>query len=250
MKPSQPAPRAASDSATRGAAKSSANPNPAAPLRKPHWWRRVSLVSTLLLLGLLGFVYFSTRSVPAWYHPAAIDTARLSDDKRDLTNLLDAIGGALNGERTAEIVLDEAQLNRWLAARNEMPLPAEWSYDVNGIEKPQINLLGDGNLRVAATVQRGSSDYVLACLVHLDLVEGRLQLTPTDVTLGGLSLPRIVLDWATKQAAARAPGKQVLDLSHGVELPARGTWPNGKRRFSLAAIEVSPGQIKLQLKPE
>lgn len=224
-------------------------PDEKPPRKKRKLWRTLSLISASFSILLLAYVFFSVRSVPGWYVPPTLDHAKLNDDKRDLTNMLDAIGGALNRGKTADLELNEGQLNRWLAARDEMPLPAEWSYEFPDIHGPQINLLDGDRIRLSGAVERGGRSYVFSFVVHLAVDGERLRITPVDVRIGSLGIPRFLLSWVSQRARAGGAGRDAIDLSQAVDTSAAGVWPNGRRPFQMEHLEVSVGRIKLQLRP-
>lgn len=110
------------------------------------------LVVMLLALGVTLFLLATAR--PRWYQPAAVDETRLAADKRELAEVLDAISVELNAGRPAVVVLDEAQVNRWLVAADSVApewltprLPPEWQDAALAFHK--------GAVRLGATVRRG-----------------------------------------------------------------------------------------------
>lgn len=212
----------------------------------------LSLGSTLVLLIILGC---AVTCRPSWYQPGAIDVARLEDDKRDLVRLLDGVGDALNQSLPIDIELDEAQVNRWIAARRELPLdledPAVAAFaDVLGqLESPCVRFLGDDRIRLGAMVEYAGFRTVAAASLKLVLEDGRVRIAPDGVSAGVLPLPARALLRRVDEAVAGQGGAGPVFRDGAAEAPDHGRWPNGKRPFRVARLSVVSGRLQARLVP-
>lgn len=183
---------------------------------------------------------------PTWYQPPAIDRGRLHDDKRDLVGLLDEIGAALNEGRSIRFKLDEHQLNRWLAARNELWPDA--NPDFGPITQPQITLL-DNAARVAATLSAGSFRAVVSLEGHVQIDGDAITLRLNRPRVGVLPVPHAAsTGWLNALPSAASVPEKAL---HGGQfvLANDWVWPNGKRRFRVARLDIQAGSAEVVLEP-
>ncbi len=209
-------------------------------------WRTVALAAAaILVVVILGLGLAATRR-PAWYQPAPVDQTRLRDDKRDLVGLLDGIGAALNERRGIGFRLDEAQVNRWLAARAEM-----WpdsAIDLGPLRDPQISFQGD-RIRAAALIENGDLRAVVSLTCRVQVSDERVVIEWESARLGALPVPR---SWLSRWITSAGSGGRVVRQADG-----RGTvafendwiWPNGKRRYRLSTLRITDGAADVSLEP-
>ena len=195
---------------------------------------------------------------PSWYQPPRIDYARLQDDKRAQLRIENEVSAALNAGRAAEIVLEESQVNRWIAARDEL-----WPGQVPSLEpfqRPQLTFLGDGRVRLAALVERAGVAVVLSATFRVALKEGNLLVEWDAVHAGLLPAPATLIEDAARKivrylrlrdGAADGDGTLPDEAARAghVTLPAEATWPNGRRRFRVTQVAIEPGSARIRLEP-
>jgi hypothetical protein len=212
--------------------------------------RRLRLVLVLLLLlalALLLYVAAALTCQPAWYQPHSIDYRRLEDDKRAQHRLENRISAALNDSRPVEFVLDQDQLNRWIAARDEL-----WPGEVPSLapfSRPQIMLEEGNRLRLAALVEHAGTRVVLSAVFRIDLQGETLVVRWGSVRAGALPTPGALLEDAARKLADRLalPDHAVGD--DRITLPSAGRWPNGKRRFRVTGFAIGAGELRVRLEP-
>ncbi|RMF75796.1 MAG: hypothetical protein D6744_13050 [Planctomycetota bacterium] len=184
---------------------------------------------------------------PGWYQPAVVDYARLDSDNRALVNLLDRIGVELNGGRALELRLEQDQINRWIAARDEWP-EAVGRVDLGDLRSPQVLLLSGNRARLAAMVERGGFGVVLSCDVRFELDGEKLLIYWEQFRAGLLPAPRALIEEALSRSA-RSSALRAAAESGRLSLPNRWVWPNGKPEFVFRAIEISDGTARIELTP-
>jgi hypothetical protein len=184
---------------------------------------------------------------PAWYQPLSIDYDRLEDDKRAQHQLENKISAALNDNRPVEFTLDQAQLDRWIAARDEL-----WPTEVPSIEPfscPQV-VFEDGNrVRLAAQVEHANMRVVLSAVFQADLQEDALVVTWNSVRAGVLPTPGTPLKDAVRRLAGHLSLPDHAVANDCITLPSGGLWPNGKRRFRIAEVAITAGKLHVRLEP-
>jgi hypothetical protein len=185
---------------------------------------------------------------PGWYRPISIDVARLESDRDDLVRLGSDISDQLNHDDSIEFVLDEEQLNRLLVGRAEIwPDAGQW--ELEGVRDPVIDMLEDG-LRIGATTEAGGVRVVVSCVIRVEIDGDVIRLRCGSAGVGALPLParslsRILLDRLRRSgvlpAGAIEGGTVVLDNDW--------VWPNGKRRYRVAAVTFSESNVRVRLEP-
>ncbi|TWT41134.1 hypothetical protein RAS1_38270 [Phycisphaerae bacterium RAS1] len=225
-------------------------PRPAAPAREkraaPHRHRRVFLVASIVLalaaIGAAGAMAWR----PAWYAASPVDRARLESDKRDLAALVSNISDALNAGRPAEISLDRAQLNRWLAARRELWPDAELP---GWLSEPCVALEQPNRVQVGGLLRLGVLAAVLSVEFSVRADAAYLYINPTDAAVG--SLP-ITTGWALTEVVARGEGQLqriTLDGRPGVKVLNEWVWPNGKVPFCIENLRITADRLSARLVP-
>jgi hypothetical protein len=204
------------------------------------------LPSVVAGIGLCGCLLAGTAFCrPSWYTPSSVDFSRLESDKRSLLTIVDAIGEGLNGRQVVDLVLDEAQLNRWIAARQQIWPGADFLPP--GLERPQIMLLDAGCVHVATLVHVGAVRLVLTLRLRLDQRDSDLDVEIQEARLGLLPLPaRWAARWLPDTVLPRNVGRSP---SGGVSVPNRWIWQNGKRPFRIDALMISRARLSVRIAP-
>jgi hypothetical protein len=220
-------------------------PDPPGARRRMGWRKRVLLSSASVLVLLAGFGLAVTRR-PAWYHPAPIDRERLRADKAGLVGLEDEISAAVNRGQEIRFRLDEAQINRWLAARAEMW--PEWLIDLGSFQDPQVSL-GEGEIRIGATAIKGGLRTVVTLTCRVDVQADRVTVEHGGLRLGAIPVPNALISDLVRQVSANSEGTIQADKPGTVALENDWVWPNGKRRCRLRELNVSNGIAEVVLEP-
>jgi hypothetical protein len=220
---------------------------PRAPLPRRRRLRQLLVLVPLVALVMLLYAGAALTCQPAWYQPLSIDYERLEDDKRAQHRLENKISAALNENRPVEFTLEQAQLNRWIAARDEL-----WPTEVPSIEpfsRPLV-MLEDGNrLRLAALVEHWGTRVVLSTVFHVDLQERRLVVTWDSIRAGALPTPQKLLEKAAGKLAGQLDLPEHAVGDDRITLPSEGIWPNGKRPFRITGFTITSGELRVRLEP-
>jgi len=212
-------------------------------------WRWLIRLSGLSSLVTVVAVVAAATCRPSWYAPAAIDVAQLKTDQKAVVDLWDAIGAALNAGRPIDFELRADQLNRWLAARQELWPELEVEIELEGARDPQLQLLDGNRLRIGATAATGAADLVVSATLHLELSGDELRLQVESVRAGVLPIPRDrVLDPVRALLSTEDTARAAL-VGHTITLRNRWVWRNGERRFRVRELAVSNGLARVSFEP-
>jgi hypothetical protein len=185
---------------------------------------------------------------PGWYQPAAIDYTRLVLDKADAINQFDAISAALNGGAPIDIVLSEAQVNRWIAARAEI-WPDSDLVRLDPLERPVLDFLGPEGLRVAAAVHARGMRAVISIELDFQSDRDELIIEWTGVRVGDLRVPRGVVSGIIDRFVPDQ-ADPFRNFKDGVSrVPNRWVWPNGKQPFRIDRVTFMADEARLRLAP-
>ena len=213
------------------------------PLRKWLWF--VVLPAGVVLLGLITSACALTQR-PAWYRPYTLDAARLDVDKNNLANLIDRVSIALNMRQAILLELDEAQLNRWIAARDEWP-DALADLDLGPLEYPQLMLMGNNEIRLAARARQADHEVIVAVRFSFHERGDQFDVRWTGTSVGHFPIPRALIQ-AVADPGSREVAQQLLN-SGQLTVPNAWTWPNGRPRFRIGELVISERRMQILLEP-
>ncbi len=205
------------------------------------------MLASLLLLLLLVAIIVAVTCRPAWYEPQSIDYARLEEDKRTQLHIENQVSAALNQHRSINVELTEAQINRWIAARDEL-----WPGQVPSLEplhRPMIRFLDGNRVSLAAEAQRGALQAVVSLTLEVTLAGENVEISWSAARAGALPLPRGFLEQVAHKLEGAVHSSSVNLTDGRIVLPRTGLWPNGKRRFRVAALTIEAGRLRIQLEP-
>ena len=216
------------------------------PKRRSRLGRWLALGSLASTIGLLLAAGCALTCRPRWYQPAAIDYSRLDADKRDATNLGDRIGDGLNALQAVEIVLDQAQLNRWLAARTELP---GVTLDLGPLRNPFVDLLDENSVRIGALVERGGVQVVASVTTTMAVAADSLQFRIDRIQAGAAPAPLGLIEPLMREALQRAGESDRMSADGAIVVPNDFVWPNGKKRFRITKIQIDDQTVRIRLEP-
>ena len=209
-------------------------------------WRRWVLLACAGLFVLFASLGVAATRRPGWYRPEPIDRERLHADKAALVSLQDEISAALNSGHEIRFRLDEAQINRWLAARAEMW--PESAMELGSLQDPQVSL-ADGEIRIGATATKGSLRTVVALVCRVEVGEERIVVEHGGVRLGAIPVPAAWISDLIRRVSINSHGAIQANSPRTVALENDWVWPNGKRRCRLRELHVSAGAAEVVLEP-
>lgn len=216
-------------------------------MRRPSFRvRHVVLFALAAALCALVVVGCAGVCRPAWYQPASINFEQLPQDKQALVGLLEKIGQALNHDRPCEFQLDAAQINRWIAARFEMPEAERWF--VEGIRNPLVDLRPSG-LHIASMIDTGVLEVVASCALDFTVAPDRLTIRVASVRVGRLPVP---VSWVARAwtAAVSMTGDGPAGEANGtLSLPNKFVWKNGKKPYRVSVVEFGESTVRVRLEP-
>ena len=210
-------------------------------------WRRWLLLTPLTVLLVLIAVVAAITCRPSWYEPRSIDYTVLEADKRAQLRMENQISAALNQRRPIALELSEDQVNRWIAAREEL-----WPGRVPTMEplhRPMVRFLDQNRVGLAAEAQRASVRVVVSLTLTLTLTNDSVEIAWSAARAGALPLPRGYLDQIGKAVEALLDSREIERQQGRLVLPSAGVWPNGKQRFRLTELIVESGLLRARLEP-
>lgn len=215
--------------------------------RKRRWLLLLFLGSGTALLSLVAVGYFALTCRPAWYQPISIDYARLDEDKRLQIQIENQVSAKLNRAEPADVELDEATLNRWVAAREEL-FPGEVP-SIEPIKRPQVILLDDNRLRFAGEVTESGVTTIASVEVEFEITEEYITIRWNSSKLGALPISRELIDDGIRKVVQGA-GARIARLSPGeLVIPNEGIWPNGNQPFRVEDLQIEAGRLRTKLGP-
>lgn len=209
-------------------------------------WRAITLLSAVSSLMVLLALGCAITCRPSWYQPRSIDYGLLQQDKQDLTNLIDEISAALNAGRDIEISITQEQVNRWLAARSEVPA-VDFS-QLGELDQPFLVFLEGNRIRAAAIVRRAGVSTVASLTIQVASDEQAVRFSTPEVRAGVAPAPRTLVEQLLGRALSGAGAARLTEAAT-LEFPNQFVWQNGKRRFRINSIEVTDGRLSAALGP-
>jgi hypothetical protein len=225
-------------------------------------WRWIFGAALAVLIAAVAALWLLFQHIPTWYRPVLLGPEEVQQVKDDLVQTFDGISTALAGNSSrVEVRLTEAQLNRWLAAREEVwPLAREWlpaelSHPVLVIEQDTI--------RLAATLRQGGIQAIAGIRFRVTGDREGIHLRLLDVSGGSLNVPQgWVREHLARLDAGGWPAGQTVGGQHGDEpLPALSdlfegatftntwVWQNPKRPFRINWLRAEPGALVAEFEP-
>ncbi|MCG3127094.1 MAG: hypothetical protein CHACPFDD_01952 [Phycisphaerae bacterium] len=197
----------------------------------------------LLLAVIVGGSAGTCR--PAGYERVAIDHIRLPQDRNDFVNLVDRIGDALHRGEAIDFELSEDQLNRWIAARDELsPEPAP--VRIEGLRYPHVRITPEGVV-LAATRETAGIPLVISATIQVRVEGDALVWGLRRVAIGRLPLPTAsVAEQLLRPLMARGVATQRTS-SGEIRTSNRFVWPNGRIDACVQALTIRPGVISVRL---
>lgn len=216
-------------------------------MRRRRRLRVLLIITFAVLLGGLLCAAGALTCRPSWYQPAQIDYTLLEADKHAQLKIENDISAALNGNFPVVIELSERQVNRWIAARDQL-WPGE-TPSIAPFEQPHISFFADGGVRLAALVEQSGVRAVLSATFRFEMIGDDLIVTWNDVHAGVLPAPAKLLEEAARRIADRLRLDDRVFSERALTLPNHGSWPNGKRSFRVVEIAIERGAARVMLEP-
>jgi hypothetical protein len=210
-------------------------------------WRAVLLIGLATGVFTIVLLYLLATARPHWYQPAAIDYARLRDDKAALSALENQVSAALNAGREVRLHLTAEQVNRWIVARRELAdIVPEVAADLPGAAEPVVTF-EPGAIRIGVTAGEGGLRGVVSARFRPELRAGELAIRYESVRVGYAPVPRT----AIAQILARLPvGRDLrVDPDEGVTLASDFVWWNGKQPCHVRELTVGAGTLEVVIAP-
>lgn len=220
---------------------------PAQPKPRARRWGRRLLISSIFSVTLLACFYFALTCTPGWYAPPEIDRTRLREDKHTHLEIENSISDKLNRGESVTIELTEEQVNRWIAARDEL-----WPGKVpslDPLEQPQVNFLEGGRIRVAGLVRQNLLSVVTSIVLRVSADGANLGVEWESLHAGALPAPNALVRRVAESLDDTGDVSPDEIAAGRVDIPNDFTWPNGKRRCRVQSIETGEGVLRVTLKP-
>jgi hypothetical protein len=220
------------------------SPNPrSAPRRR---WRRGLSITGVISFILGGALLLALTCRPAWYQPAAIDRAQLPADRAALADLIEDIGVALNAGESCTFTLTADQINRWITARDE--IWPDTRVALEPLRDPQV-ALRPGKVILAATAARAGLRGVVSIVLGAEVAGDEIRVRVRGTRLGRCPLPRKPLERLIHSVTRLDVVRAAADEPYTLIVDNRGVWPNGRRRYRVAELDLQEGQVTVRLEP-
>lgn len=227
--------------------------------------RRVCILATSIGLIGLAALWLTFQHKPGWYRPVTLNPVGLHQARRDATNTLDSVGDRIVRGEPFDLVLSKRSVNEWLAA-----LPQLWPDAASRLGSQFTELAVDfdsDDIRLGALYTRRGWRVIASVDLKIAVTQdGRyLQITLPRLRGGSLPMPRRLLESLLEpfirqsrhnpSAGAGAFDPIIREIGSAseqvaeVRLRNRFIWPNGRRAFRFASIEVKTGELRLRIEP-
>ncbi|UCG31871.1 MAG: hypothetical protein JSU68_09410 [Phycisphaerales bacterium] len=217
-------------------------------------------VFCLLVPLIVAGAWLAMQHIPDWYVPPAIapeDYQRVRDDVEAVFN---EISENLMGSKPFVLLLNDEQVNNWMAVRGHMLPEAErWLPDF--IEDPMIRF-EDDTVTVAGTATRGSVQSVVSLTWRFDIRPDTIVARLHRTRSGSLPLPAALIGRGLDSFSADSGSGPVpvfgddLDLAGhvtqagtGLEIENRFRWKNGDRLFRITGLQSKNGVARFEIEP-
>lgn len=216
------------------------------PLAGRFRWSTVTIgAAGALILALISAIFASILR-PSWYLPIAIDYSQLEADKRDLVSWYDRISGALNAGRSIEVQIDQDQLNRWVASREEMW--PDLALRIKGAEDPLLRLRTGNRIEFGATVEHNGWKSVVSVRIGV-AVEGRILARVEQVRVGRLLFPLAVV-WPLVVSRLNEHPLAAVELDgRTLRVFNEWVWENGRVPFRIGDLRVDDRRLQMRFDP-
>ena len=194
--------------------------------------------------------WLAVARVPSWYRPPHVGATQYQDVRDDLEAAFNQLNLAMQGDERFDYVVDEARLNRWIAAREQI-WPGLRQYVPPELQWPVVAFRENG-IVVAGVVEIGGVRSVLSVILSVRAEPDRMIVKLARCRLGAVPVPhwmvRRFLEAMSRSAPPESAGHP-RDLLKGMVLENRFDWPNGARRFRISAVEVRTGHLVATIHP-
>jgi hypothetical protein len=221
---------------------------------------RILVAFCLLVPIVVAGAWLAIQHVPGWYVPPAIAPEDYQQVRDDFEAVFNEISENLMGSEPFTLVLNDEQVNNWMAVRGHMLPEAErWFPDY--IEDPVVRF-GDDTLTVAGTATRGSLRSVVSLTWRFDIRPGTIVARLHRTRSGSLPLPAALIGRALDgvsgdSGSGRVPvfgddlglAGRVRQAGTGLEIENRFRWKNGDRLFRITGLRSKDGVARFEIEP-
>jgi hypothetical protein len=214
----------------------------------------LTIAGGMLLLAIAGWL--SLQHIPAWYNPQPVPAVQLQHVKDDLVATVASLSERMNGGAPFTFRITQAQLNAWLAAREQIWPPAQ-AWIPPEMENPYV-VFRPGRIVLAGTVRWGGIRTVLSAAAAPSVTDAGVTVRLSDIRGGSLPVPDAwvrqqleSLELRQRRRHAEDPATMLPlgELLEGASFPAEFVWPNPHRPFRLLDIRVEDGALTLEIQP-
>jgi len=196
---------------------------------------------------------------PNWYHPTAINDLTLARAQYSFTTFVDDTSHKMVKGKPFDIVLNQNQINDWLAAmpvlfpQARMELP-DW------LSESAVSISPD-RLRIGLHYDKNGWRAILSGGLQLSVSQNgtSIVLVLREVHGGSIPIPKSMLEnilssffnqLANESSSRKTQAKSVDDLFTGLNIDNKFLWANGQRTYRIASISFHDGVIKLRIDPQ
>ncbi len=227
--------------------------------KRRRWLRRLSLtvgVATLISLGVAWMIF---QHKPDWYHPAHVDDLTLETAQHSFTTFVDDTSHKMVKGTPFDIVLNQQQINIWLAAmpalfpqaRKELP---DW------LSESAVSVSSD-MLRVGVRYDKNGWRAILNAGVQLSVSQdgASIMLALREAHGGSIPIPHSTLKKILsgmidhqndKKSSILSQTQSVDEVFTGLNIDNNFLWPNGRRPYRIESMSFHDGKIKLRIDPQ
>ncbi len=246
-------------------------------------WIRWAAGGGALLTALAAMALFAATSQPGWYQPATVGPAEYAAIRNEVPNFGSDIGTYLQRGQPFRIVIQDKDINRWIAARDAI-WPGLGTALPEHLSNPMV-AFEPGRIVLGIQYQGKGIASVLSLGVNLQMETngGAIHVRVDRLRAGYLPVPRMLVDGAARKALDREASRHLNSLMRHIwsqageylpasdlasnsragniplaamlgdiwefRLPTRSRWPNGGFPYSISNLRIEQGRLMIDVVP-
>lgn len=155
---------------------------------------------------------------------------------------------SLNEGRTVRVDFDQSQVNRWIAARDQMWVEGAIELPPS-VRDPQIRFLSPSRICIAMCIDLGYISPIAQADFDFHTADDDVVLSCTGLRVGGLELPLSLFATAAERVVRAEDIASARVIGTELRCKNQFVWRNGNRRYRIQEITIADGSLRVALEP-
>jgi hypothetical protein len=217
--------------------------------RRPQLARFAVIV--LAMASLLAVcLWLTVFRIPSYYKPPQVGPAEYQAVRDNLEAAYNDLNLAVQGSDEFDYVVEQDQLNRWIAARRQI-WPGFQRYVPEKLDQPMV-VFQDGRLVVSGLAPAAGFRSVLTLILSLRAEPDHLTVRLEGCRIGAVPVPRHALGRfldRLESSSTLPHGASPQELLEGLTIPNRFEWRSGGRLIRFEQIDLKAGRLVARIAP-